>query len=135
MTCGLATGLTVSAVTPILPSLIGFSSLSFYIVPFIAVGNMALVTLWHFIGNRKIGGTVYITYSIALITGAVAKFLILFIGVTQLAVPIILRMEEPQASIISATFSYPQLITASTGGVCAIILLPLLLKAVKERKS
>jgi hypothetical protein len=133
MTCGLATGLTVSAVTPVLPTLLGFGPL-WPIVPFIALGNMALVTLWHFIGNRKIGNTVYIAYVIALVAGAAAKFLILYFGVSQLAVPVLLSLPEPQATVVSGLFSYPQLITASTGGVCAIILLPLLVKAVKQRK-
>jgi hypothetical protein len=134
MTGGLATGLTVGAVTPVLPTLLGFGPL-WPIVPFIALGNMSLVALWHFIGNRKIGSSIYIAYILALVTGATAKFLVLFFGVAQLAVPILLRLPEPQATVVSGLFSYPQLITASTGGVCAIILLPLLQKAVKERKS
>jgi uncharacterized membrane protein len=134
MTCGLATGLTVSAVTPVLPTLLGFGPL-WPIVPFIALGNMALVTLWHFIGNRNIGNNIYIAYIMALVAGAVAKFLVLFFGVSRLAVPVLLSLPEPQATVISGLFSYPQLITASIGGVCAIILLPLLLKAIKQRNS
>jgi len=135
MTCGLSTGLTVGAFTPVLPTLLGFGPL-WPIVPFIAAGNMALVTAWHFIGGREILNR-YAAYGIALVTGATAKFLALYFGVVQLAIPYILGLpEESPASIaMSFMFSYPQLITASIGGVCAILLLPALLKAIKQRQQ
>ena len=129
MTCGLSTGLTVSIFTPILPTVFGFGPV-WPVVPFIAAGNMALVTLWHFIGNRNIINT-YVAYVIALIAGAVVKFLVLYFGVVRIVMPYILRL--PEQHIMSVLFSYPQLITATIGGVCAIILLPPLKKALKER--
>jgi len=131
MTCGLSTGLTVAAFTPILPTLLGFGPL-WPIVPFIAAGNMALVTVWHFLGNRELG-SVYISYVLAMAAGAVAKFLVLYFGVVQIAIPHILGL--PSGNVLSLMFSYPQLITAATGGVCATILLPSLLKAIKQRRS
>ena len=125
MTCGLPTGLTVALFTPILPTLMRFGPM-WPVVPFIIAGNMALVVLWHFIGNRKIVNT-YVSYGLALISGAVAKFLVLYLGVVQLAMRFIQGLPEALAFM----FSYPQLITASIGGVCAILLLPSLLKATK----
>jgi len=129
MTCGLPTGLTVSLFTPIMPTLLGFGPM-WPIVPFIAAGNMALTTAWHFLGNREIINK-YISYGIALVAGAVAKFLVLYFGVVQIAVPYILGL--PEGNVMSVLFSYPQLITAAIGGVCAIVLLPTLLKAIKNR--
>jgi len=129
MTCGLPTGLTVALFTPIMPTLLGFGPV-WPVVPFIIAGNMALVTLWHFIGNREILNT-YVAHAIAMVAGAVAKFLVLFIGVVQIVVPYILKL--PEGNIMSVLFSYPQLITASIGGVCAIIVLPILQKAIKAR--
>ena len=129
MTCGLPTGLTVALFTPIMPTLLGFGPV-WPVVPFIIAGNMALVTLWHFIGNKKIINT-YVAHAIAMVAGAVAKFLVLFIGVVQIVVPYILKL--PEGNIMSVLFSYPQLITASIGGVCAIIVLPILQKAIKAR--
>ena len=131
MSCGLATGLTVSIFTPVLPTLLGFGPM-WPIVPFIAAGNMALVTMWHFIGNREIVNT-YISYGLAMAAGAIAKFLVLYVGVVQIAIPYILGL--PSGNILSIMFSYPQLITAAAGGVCAIILLPALLKALKQRRQ
>jgi hypothetical protein len=109
MTCGLPTGLTVSAVTPILPTLLGFGPL-WPIVPFIAAGNMALVTLWHFIGNLKLPMK-NIAYIAALFAGAIGKFLVLYVGVVQVAIPFILGL--PEQHPLSFMFSLPQLLTAS----------------------
>ena len=129
MTCGLPTGLTVAIFTPVLPTLLGFGPL-WPVVPFIAVGNMALVALWFYIGNFKMG-SVYVSYTVATVAGAVAKFLVLYFGIVRIAMPYILGL--PEQHVMSVLFSYPQLITATTGGVCAIILLPILLKALKDR--
>jgi len=131
MTCGLSTGLTVAVFTPVMPTLLGFGPV-WPIVPFIAGGNMALVAVWHFIGNREIIST-YFSYGLALVAGAFAKFLVLYFGVVRIAIPYILGL--PSGNVLSIMFSYPQLITAATGGVCAIILLPPLLKGIKQRWS
>jgi len=136
MICGLPTGLTVGLFTPILPTLLGFGPL-WPIVPFIAVGNMALVAAWHFIGNMKISSfNNYVSYVLAMVTGALSKFLILYFGVVQIAIPYILGLTtgSPAYTALSFMFSYQQLITASVGGICAIILLPTLSNAIKERK-
>ena len=131
MVCGLATGLTVSVVTPILPTLLNFGP-PWPLVPFIAVGNMALVFLWHVIGNRELG-IKYVPYILALVAGATAKFLVLYFGVVQIALPYILGMSG--YPVLSVMFSYPQLITAATGGTCATFLLPTLRKAIKSEKT
>ena len=128
MLCGLPSGLTVAVFTPIMPTLLGFGPV-WPIVPFIIAGNMALVVLWHFIGNRDFGN-VYIGHVIATVAGAIAKFLVLYFGVVRIAAPYILGL--PNQSVISVLFSYPQLITASVGGICAIILLPTLSKAIRK---
>jgi hypothetical protein len=132
MLCGLSTGLTVAVFTPVLPTLLGFGPGP--IVPFIALGNMTLVFLWSFIGNRNIINT-YISYITALAAGALGKFLVLYIGVVQIAIPYILNLPEQGVNLLSVMFSYPQLITAATGGVCATILLPTMKKAVKDNNN
>ena len=131
MTCGLPTGLTVASFSPILPTLLGFGPV-WPVVPFIVSGNMVFVALWHYLGNLKIVNE-YFAYIVAMIVGAVAKFLILYIGVAQLAMPFILGL--PEKHVMSVLFSYPQLITASAGGILAIFLLPLLLKALRARQQ
>ena len=133
MTSGIATGITVAAVSPVLPTLLGFGPV-WPLVPFIAAGNIVLVLLWHLIGNLKMRNK-YIAYGIALPVAAVAKFIVLYLGVVKVAVALILQLPEKQATMISYLFSYPQLITAVIGGACAIIILPPLKKAIMKDRS
>ena len=129
MTCGLSSGLTVALVSPVVAKFLGIGPL-WALIPFIAAGNIVLVLLWHFIGNRNIGGKKYTAYIVALIVAAIAKFLVLYVGIVQIAVPIFLGLPAPQAAVISNMFSIPQLITALVGGALAVVLFPRLKKAV-----
>ena len=60
----------------------------------------------HSIGNRHWGHK-HTAQIIALVVAATSKFLILYIGVAQIAVPLLLGLPEPQASVISNMFSLP----------------------------
>ena len=130
MICGLPSGAMVAATTPVMATLLGVGPL-WPIVPFIAAGNITLVTVWRLVGNMKLP-VKYVSYVAALILAASAKFAVLYFGVVKIALPYILGLPESSAPhiMLSFMFSYPQLITASAGGVCALLLLPLLKKAI-----
>ena len=130
MICGLSSGITVAAVSPVTAKLFGIGPL-WSLIPFIIIGNIVLVILWHFIGNINIKHK-QIPHILALIAAAVAKFLVLYFGIVRIAVPILLGLPERQAAVLSGLFSIPQLITASIGGVVAVLALPSLTKAVKK---
>jgi len=130
MTCGLATGLSVSVIAPIVSKLLGIGPL-WGLIPFIALGNIVLALLWHVIGNRK-PERKYVAYIIALVVAAAAKFLVLYTGIVRIAVPVLLGLPEKQAAVISGMYSYTQIITALIGGAVAIIILPTLKKAIKR---
>ena len=157
MTCGLASGLSVAMVSPIMAKLLGIGPL-WSIIPFLIAGNMTLVLLWHFVGNRNMGrkyaaynattkGTEaygisttdkkgqYMSYIVALISASVAKFLVLYIGIVRIAIPVFLGLPYSQAAVVSNMFSIPQLVTAIVGGIVAIALLPTLKKAIRERRE
>ena len=134
MTCGLSSGLCVAAVSPVVARLFGIGPL-WSLIPFIAAGNAALVVLWHFIGNRSIGGKKYKARLAALFTAAFAKFLVLYVGIVRIAIPVFLGLPEKQAAVISNMFSIPQLITALTGGTFAFFLIPRLKKRLGEKKD
>ena len=132
MTCGLASGLTVAVISPVVAKLVGIGPL-WGIIPFIMLGNVVLVLLWYFLGNLNIGhkATAHI---VALIAAAAAKFLILYLGIVHIAVPVLLNLPAPQAAVVSNMFSIPQFFTALIGGVLATILLPTLKKAIGKVK-
>jgi len=131
MTCGIATGLTVAVISPVMPTLLGFGP-TWPLIPFIAAGNIVLVVIWHFLGNRNFR-IKYAAYVAALISGAIAKFLVLYFGVVRIAVPLILGL--PEQNVLSYLFSFPQLITASIGGIIAIALFPTIKKAVNREQQ
>ena len=127
MTCGMMSGLCVAVISPVMAKLIGIGPL-WSLIPFIIAGNITLILTWHFIGNRHWEHK-HTAQMIALVVAATGKFLILYIGVAQIAVPLLLRLPEPQASVISNMFSIPQLFTALLGGGVALLVLSPLKKA------
>lgn len=126
MTCGVASGLSVAVVSPIMAKFLGIGPF-WSLIPFIVAGNIVLVLMWHAIGNlnRK-----FLAYIAALIVAALAKFLVLYIGIVKIAIPVILELPDQQAFIISNMFSVSQLITAFIGGTAALLILPALKKAI-----
>ncbi len=133
MTSGLASGLTVAVISPVMAKLVGIGPL-WELIPFIILGNATLVLLWHIIGNRQMGRQ-YIAYVAALAVAAVAKFLVLYLGIVQLAVPLLLNLPAQQAAVVSGMFSVPQLFTAMAGGAVATLVLPALKKAIAARRK
>ena len=129
MTGGLASGITVALISPLMAKLLGIGPL-WSLIPFIAAGNTTLVLIWNFLGNRNMGRKIF-AYIVALIAAAAGKFLILYLGIVQIAVPVFLGLPEKQAAVISNMFSIPQLFHAMIGGALATALLPVLKKAIR----
>lgn len=126
---GLWSGIAVSFLSPIFASFLGIAPPFPIIIPFIGLGNAALVVVWHLLAHKVIWKQ-NASYALALVLGAFAKFIVLYIGVAVILVPMVLQLPEPQASVISGIFSIPQLVTALAGGVIALCVLPVLKKAV-----
>jgi hypothetical protein len=133
MTCGPASGLCVAVISPVAARLLGVGPL-WILIPFIAAGNIVLVWLWHLIGRRHTRRK-HIALIAALICAAAAKFLVLYIGIVRIAIPVFFNLPEQQAMVISNMFSIPQLITAVIGGILAVILLPTLRKVIREERA
>ena len=134
MTCGLATGLTVAVLSPIFSVVIGIGAAFPPLIPFQIAGNISIVLIWFLLDrlSKPDSGKVRkLFYYIAPAVGAVVKFFVLYIGVVLIAVPYIFGLPEAQSVAMSIIFSYPQLITAFTGGVVAIIIIPPVRKALK----
>lgn len=99
------------------------------IVPMVAVGNMVLVVILHLLASRdKIAVRSYLAVAV----GAVTKFLALWLLIVKLVLPT-LGLAEKQVAAISASFSWPQLVTAAIGGVLAVTIAPLIRKALRSK--
>lgn len=124
---GLYSGMAVSVLSPVLAFLLGFGHALPLILPFVMLGNLSLVLVWYFI-TAKIPAKV--SYFVALTAGAVVKTMVLYFGIVKIMVPL-LNLPDAQASLLSLSFSFPQLITAAIGGLISIMILPTLKSVLK----
>ena len=127
---GLWSGVAVAALSPVCAFLLGIGPKVIQVVPAIALGNLVLVMALHILLPvwpmpvwRKV---------IAIAVSAAAKFVMLYLAVVQVLIPAMgPSLPEKQAAAFSVMFSYPQLITAIIGSTLAMLLLPVLRKAIK----
>ncbi|MGY3750569.1 ECF transporter S component [Vagococcus acidifermentans] len=130
---GLSSGLTVAVLSPFVARMFGMGPAFLVILPFIALGNMVLVLVWHLVTRADISNT-HVKHLIACVAGAISKFLVLYLTIVKFVVPILIAPPEPQAQILSGMFSVPQLVTAVIGGLAATAILPIL-SQVRNRKT
>lgn len=133
MTCGTASGLSVAVVSPIMAKFLGIGPF-WSLIPFIVGGNVVLVLLCYAIGNLKKERKL-LTRITAIIVAAFAKFIVLYIGIVKIAIPVMLKLPDQQAMVISNMFSVSQLITALIGGTAALLILPALRKAISRHEK
>jgi len=130
---GLPGGLVVALVSPVLAFLLGIAS-QILTVPAIMAGNTVYVLLLSLLADRA--GKNWLRQGIALVTAAFAKFATLYGIVVGLICGVLSEgllaagvMKEPMLKALPATFSWPQLVTALIGGGLALVILPVLKKA------
>jgi hypothetical protein len=131
---GLGCGLTVALCSPVLAFALGIAP-QILTVPAIMVGNTVFVIiLWILTGSGNLPRRI-----IAWLTAAAAKFAVLWIVVSGLicgllAQPLLASgaLKEPMLKALPATFSWPQLFTALIGGGVAMLIVPLIKKALRK---
>lgn len=133
---GLSCGLTVALISPVLAFLLGIAP-QILTVPAIMAGNTVFVLLLSLLADptgKKIGKQV-----VAWIVAAVAKFAALYAIVVLLICGVLSEsllasgvMKAPMLTALPATFSWPQLVTALIGGGVALVIVPVLRKALHK---
>lgn len=133
---GLSCGVTVALVSPVLAFLLGIAS-QILTVPAIMVGNTVYVVLHRLLTDRT--GTHIAKQLAAWILAAAAKFAALYAIVVWLICDVMAEslmaagtLKAPMLQALPATFSWPQLVTALTGGAVALIVVPIMRKALKR---
>lgn len=132
---GLSSGITVALISPVLAFLLGIAP-QILTVPAIMVGNTVYVLLLALIaGNSKS----IVRKVIAWVAAAFAKFAALYAIVVGLICGVLSEgllaagtLKEPMLKALPATFSWPQLFTALIGGAVALLIVPVLRKALKK---
>ena len=133
---GLGCGLTVALISPVLAFLLGIAP-QILTVPAIMAGNSVYVLLLTLLADRE--GKKPVRQFIAWIAAAAAKFAALYLIVVKLIcgalAPGLLAagtLKEPMLKALPATFSWPQLVTALIGGAVALLIVPVLRKALHK---
>lgn len=132
---GIYGGITVAVLSPFLAFLAGIGPAIIHIIPFIAIGNALFVTIAWVIAKNSISNMStkgILISSTGLAAASICKFLFLWLGLVVVALPLIPGIKEKQAAVISVSFSWPQLITALIGSILAMMIIPLIKKAVKQ---
>lgn len=133
MLAGFTSGLAVALFSPLFAYFFGIGPAFWQMILCIAIGNAILVTIWHFVLGTRTVKTMPL-YLVATVSAAVVKFAFLYFAIVRFVVPVLLQLPEPQATAVSAAFSYPQLITALIGGGLATVIIPILANALKSQR-
>ena len=135
LTAGLSSGVTVALISPVLAFLLGIAP-QILTVPAIMAGNTVYVVLLSLLADpsgKQIGRQVLAWLAAA----AVCKFAVLY-GIVVLLICGVLAdallaagtLKQPMLQALPATFSWPQLITALIGGAAALLIVPVVRRAV-----
>lgn len=130
---GISSGVAVAVLSPVFAYLLGIAPL-ILTVPAIMIGNAAFVVLLHLLRSKALWKSV-----MGLLAAALCKFALLYVLVTYvicgvLAQPLLAQglLKEAMLKSLPATFSAPQLATALIGGAVALLIVPVLRKAVRK---
>ncbi len=129
---GLYSGIVVALLSPFCAFLLGIGPKFIQIVPGIAAGNLVFVLVLYFLIGRK-KQPLWRREGEALVIAALLKFVTLGVLVNKLIVPLMADSLKPQqVAMFGAMFSWPQLVTALIGGTLALLMVPVLKKALKK---
>ena len=133
---GLGSGMTIAVISPVLAFLLGIAP-QILTVPAIMAGNTVYVLLLHCLADptgKKITQNI-LTWCLA----AGAKFLTLYFLVAKVICGFLSQtlmdagtLKAPMLKALPDTFSWPQLFTALIGGGIALLITPILRKALRK---
>ena len=136
LVAGLSSGLTIALISPVLAFLLGIAP-QILTVPAIMIGNSIYVVLLSALADKS--GKNLIKQVIAWLVAAAAKFAALYAVVVWLICGVLSEnllasgmLKAPRLKALPATFSWPQLFTALIGGAVALLIVPVLRKALKK---
>ena len=128
---GLIPGMMVGLFSSILAQMLGISKIP-QMLPVIAIGNVLIVAVvWAFFKISKGNLKSIFTY-LGIISGAGAKCAVMWILSKNIVIPSLTNIPEPQVKAMSLMFSWPQGVTALAGGILALLILPVVKKAIKK---
>lgn len=144
LTGGLNCGLVVAFISPVLAFLLGIAP-QIVTVPAIMAGNAVFVTLLYLLADRT--GKNLVKQAIAWGVAAVAKFGVLYLLVVKVICGVAsgsllgkkigetVVLAPPMLEKLPTMFAWPQLITALIGGAIALLIAPVIRKALHKKDT
>lgn len=141
LVAGLSSGITVAVISPICAFLLGIAPNFITVLP-IMLGNTCFVILLHCLLGKSMKPLW--KQPLAPISAAGAKFLVLYILVVKVICGLasgallgkkignVVLLAPPMLKMLPAMFTWPQLFTALIGGTVAILISPVLRKALRK---
>lgn len=136
LVAGLSSAAVVALISPVLAFLLGIAP-QILTVPAIMIGNTVYVVLLCVIAGKNEKNIV--RRAAAWLIAAFAKFAALYAVVVWIICGVLSErllaagtLKPPMLNVLPATFSWPQLITALIGGAVAILITPVIRKALKK---
>jgi len=133
---GPGSGLTVAVISPVLAYLLGIAP-HVLTVPAIMAVNAVYVLLLSLLADKT--GRNPVKQAIAWAVAAAAKFAALYLIVVKIICGVLSEnllasgtLKEPMLKALPATFSWPQLFTALIGGAVALLIVPVIRKALHK---
>ena len=134
--CGFLSGTAIATIVPFISFAIGRMP-HFWLIPFVALGNVAMVfAFWQICKKEIFGASFTPNWIVSSLAGTVLKFAVLYFGVTKIFVNFILvndaALKAPQiekmAALISFNYSLPQIATALIGCLLVYAIYPIVKK-------
>lgn len=133
---GLGSGIIVALASPVLAYLLGIAP-QILTVPAIMVGNVVFVVLLRCLAGKDSKGVV--RQIVAWVVAAAGKFASLYAIVVWLICGVLAErllaagvLKAPMLQALPVTFSWAQLLTALVGGAVALLMTPVLRKALRK---
>ena len=136
---GKNSGIVVALVSPIFAYLLQIAPPFILSVPLIALANVSYILLVSLIAGKSLW-----RQPVALVTGSVVKFGVLYLLGVKLFGGVLFNALNGQTAFglelmsqkvlkqMTAAFTWPQLVTALIGGTVAMLIVPVLRKALKK---
>lgn len=136
LVAGLYSGITVALISPILAYLLGIAP-QILTVPAIMAGNAVFVVLLYMIAGKD--SKKMLRQILAWLGAAAAKFAVLYAIVVWLICGVLAEqllaagtLKQPMLKALPVSFGITQLFTALIGGAVALLIVPVLRKALRK---
>ncbi len=126
---GVWSGVTVAILSPFCAYLLGIGPAFLPMVPCVSLGNAVYAVLFGLLVGRFLQKKKLPAAYGSMVLAAAAKFVTLYLVLVRLVSPAV--VPAAKLSTVTASFTWPQLLTALVGGVLACLIAPILHKSLR----